>query len=207
MRDPAWTEEDAEELKRRVYRAREESRKPRARSMTDPLRFRVAVESDAPAIVRLVNAAYRGTEGVKGWTTEEHLVEGMRVVAPELLEMMRGSHFELALEGEAIVGSVHLRREGSSCYLGMLSVDPGRQTAGIGRALLDRGEEIARGWGCERMRITVLDVRKELLAYYGRRGYRPTGRAFDFPKTDRSHLKVPGIRLLEMEKPLTPRDP
>ena len=168
------------------------------------MRFRQATPDDVDAIVRIVNAAYRGTEGVKGWTTEEHLVEGMRIVAPELLAMMSapGSRFELAIEGEAIVGSVHLRREGSSCHLGMLSVDPARQAAGLGRALLARGETIAREWGCERMRISVLDVRKELLAYYERRGYRATGHAHAFPSSERSHLKVAGIRLLEMEKPL-----
>lgn len=168
--------------------------------------FRIALREDAPRIVDLVNAAYRGVGGRKGWTTEEHLVEGMRIEREELLAMMAdpSSTFLLAVnEKGEILGSVHLRREPeSTCYLGMLSVDPGGQAAGVGRALLEESELLAIAWGCARMRITVLEVRHELLAYYARRGYELTGRSHEFPTSDRSRPKVAGLRLVELMKPL-----
>lgn len=170
------------------------------------MRFRPAVPADVAAIVSLVNRAYRGVGGARGWTTEEHLVEGLRTESGELLAMMTapGARFELALDDDGrILGSVHLRHEEvSSCYLGMLSVDPSLQATGVGRALLVRSEEIAREWGCARVRISVFDVRDELLAYYARRGYQPTGNSRAFPETARSRLKVPGLRLVELEKRL-----
>lgn len=170
------------------------------------MRFRAATLADVDAIVPLVNAAYRGVGGERGWTTEEHLVEGMRAERGEILAMMAApdSHFELALDEDgALLGSVHLRGEpDGACYLGMLSVDPRLQAKGVGRALLARSEELARAWGRSRMRITVLEVRSELLSYYERRGYHPTGRSVAFPQTARSRLKVPGVRLVELEKPL-----
>lgn len=150
----------------------------------------------------LVNAAYRG-EG--GWTTESHLVEGARVVEPELLETMAdpAARFELAFSDERLVASVLLCREpGATCYLGMLSVAPRLQAAGIGRALLERAETLARGWGCRRVRIRVLETREELLAFYERRGYARTGRTEGFPVMEREKLKVPGLRFAEMEKAL-----
>lgn len=167
------------------------------------VKFRAAMASDIGAMVPLINAAYRGAGDKRGWTTEEHLVEGARAEPEELREMMGASNarFELAIDdGGALLGSVHLRNEGSSCYLGMLSVDPRQQARGVGRTMLERGEAIAREWGCERMRISVLEVRAELLAYYERRGYRRTGRSFEFPTTNRSSPKIAGIRLVELEK-------
>jgi GNAT superfamily N-acetyltransferase len=165
--------------------------------------FRKATFADIGSIVSLVNASYRGTGGRSGWTTEEHLVEGARILPAELLSLMEdpAAHFELALgEDDVIIGNVFLRQEDAhTCYLGMLSVDPERQATGIGRALLARSETLAREWGCARVRITVLDARPELLAWYERRGYSRTGRSHDFPETTRSHLKIPGIQLVEME--------
>ena len=49
-------------------------------------------------------------------------------------------------------------------------VEPASQARGVGRALLARSEELARGWGASRMRMTVISVRAELIAYYERRG-------------------------------------
>ena len=170
------------------------------------MRFRTATPDDIPAMVPLINAAYRGLGGKVGWTTEAHLVEGMRAEAGELAAMMRdhAARFELALADDgALLGCVHLRRElDGACYLGMLSVDPTRQAAGVGSALMTHGEALARAWGCRRMRITVLEGRDELLAYYERRGYVRTGRAAAFPTSQRSRPKITGQRMLELEKPL-----
>lgn len=157
-------------------------------------------------MVPLINAAFRGTQGANGWTTEAHLVEGMRAEPGELATTMANpdARFELAHDDAgALLGCVYLRREPDAvCYLGMLSVDPTRQTGGVGSALMLHSESLARGWGCACMRITIIDARPELRAYYERRGYTLTGRSDPFPTTKRSRPKVEGLRFVEMMKAL-----
>jgi hypothetical protein len=42
------------------------------------LSFRCAAAADAPALVALIQSAYRGEESRAGWTTEADLLEGTR---------------------------------------------------------------------------------------------------------------------------------
>jgi GNAT superfamily N-acetyltransferase len=118
----------------------------------------------------------------------------------------KDSRVELAFaEDGALIGCVHLQKEpGGSCYLGMLTVDPARQAAGIGKLLMARSDEIARAWGCLHMRMTVISVREELIAYYERRGYARTGATSPFPENDpRFGLpKVRGLTFVELDKEL-----
>ncbi|MBI3565744.1 MAG: GNAT family N-acetyltransferase [Elusimicrobia bacterium] len=170
--------------------------------------FRPAVLRDAPAVVALVNSGYRGEGSKKGWTTEADLLGGQRTDEGKVSEMIatRGSRVELAFAGDgALLGCVHLKKEGDgSCYLGMLTVDPTRQGGGLGKELMARSEAVAREWGCRRMRMTVISVRAELLAFYERRGYAKTGKTEPFPEGDpRFGLpKVRGLAFVELEKPL-----
>ena len=169
--------------------------------------FRPAASADAGALVALVNGAYRGESGKRGWTTESDILGGQRIDRDGVLELIAaaGSRVELAFDGARLVGCVHLRREADgSCYLGMLTVDPALQRSGLGRALLERSESLAEGWGCARVRMTVIHLRAELIAWYERRGYRRTGRAEPFPERDpRFGLpKVRGLSFVELEKNL-----
>jgi GNAT superfamily N-acetyltransferase len=67
-------------------------------------------------------------------------------------------------------------------YLGMLTVDPVLQGDGLGKKLLAAAEEFARDqMGAERMEMQVFSRRRELLAFYERRGYRLTGERRPFP--------------------------
>lgn len=170
--------------------------------------FRPAVLRDAPAVVALVNSGYRGEGSKKGWTTEADLLGGQRTDEGKVAEMIaqKGSRVELAFaDGGALVGCVHLKREADgSCYLGMLTVSPELQGGGVGKALMERSEALAREWGCRRMRMTVISVRAELLAFYERRGYAPTGVTEPFPQDDpRFGLpKVRDLMFVELAKPL-----
>jgi len=59
------------------------------------------------------------------------------------------------------------------------------QNAGVGRALLAEAERIAREeWHCRQMRMSVIDIRDALIAWYERRGYRRTGEHKPFPYGD-----------------------
>jgi len=59
------------------------------------------------------------------------------------------------------------------------------QGGGLGRAVLAEAERVVRDdWGLATMRMTVIDVREELMAWYERRGYRRTGVKKPFPAVD-----------------------
>ena len=85
-------------------------------------------------------------------------------------------------EDGALVGCVALRDLGDGrAYLGLLTVDPERQAAGLGRELLAEGEAWARRRGLARVEMTVIRQRGELIAWYERRGYARTGETRPFP--------------------------
>jgi GNAT superfamily N-acetyltransferase len=68
--------------------------------------------------------------------------------------------------------------------LGPLTVRPDLQNRQLGRALLDAAEGFAKEPGARRIRMTVVNVRKALIAWYERRGYRLTGETQPFPYGD-----------------------
>ena len=77
------------------------------------LSFRHATVSDVPAIVRLVESAYRGEESRAGWTTEADLLDGQRTDTGAVAEMLRvpGSTVLLAEEdGGQLVSCCRLER-------------------------------------------------------------------------------------------------
>lgn len=152
------------------------------------LHFAPATEADLPDLNRLVNRAYRGEASEQGWTTESHLLDGQRTDEEDLRTQLQtpGVMFLLArTEAGELVGSVFLQPQHTDLYLGMLSVEPTRQNLGIGRQLVAAAGEIARRQGCVGIRITVISVRHELLAWYERLGFRLTGETVAFPTDTR----------------------
>jgi GNAT superfamily N-acetyltransferase len=169
--------------------------------------FRTAAAADVDALVLFVNGGYRGESSKRGWTTEADILGGQRTDPAKMREMVEAAdaRVELAHENGALVGCVYLKMEpDASCYLGMLTVDPARQASGIGKLLMAHSDALARSWGCKRMRMTVISVRDELIAYYERRGYAKTGVSEPFPEDDpRFGLpKVRGLVFVELAKPL-----
>ena len=75
--------------------------------------------------------------------------------------------------------------ENGAGYFGMFSVVPGLQGGGIGKQMLAEAERIASDeWQLPVIRMTVIDVRDELIAFYERRGYHRTGIYKPFPYGD-----------------------
>ena len=173
------------------------------------LAFRFAGERDVPAIVGLVESAYRGEAG---WTTETHLLDGQRTDAGLVRAAIRqpGSAVLVAEAGGYLVGCCQLeRRPDAEVYFGMFSVRPGRQGQGRGREILAEAERLARDdWGARTMVMTVLAQRGELIAWYERRGYRRTGEGRPFPYGDARFgiPKRPDLSFVVLAKPLAPRD-
>ena len=76
-------------------------------------------------------------------------------------------------------------KSGGLAYLGMLTVDPARQSAGLGRMILAAAEDHATAhFAATRIEMTVIAQRPELIAWYERRGYALTGEQRPFPAHD-----------------------
>jgi GNAT superfamily N-acetyltransferase len=66
----------------------------------------------------------------------------------------------------------------------MFAVSPAAQGGGIGTALLAAAERRAAAAGVERMTLTVIKQRLDLIPWYERRGYLRTGHEQPFPYGD-----------------------
>lgn len=155
--------------------------------MSAPLTFREATSADIPAIVALVQSAYRGDASREGWTTEADLLDGQRTDAEDVGECIaRDRSIVLLAEAQDLVlACAHVAEEDNAGYFGMFSVNPGLQRGGVGSSLLVEAERRVRDlWQLTEMRMTVIDVRAELIAFYERRGYVRTGILKPFPYGD-----------------------
>ena len=156
--------------------------------MPGAFHIRPATPADVPPLVALVNSAYRGDSSRAGWTTEADLLGGQRIDDARLEhDVAAPGHVVLVHERDgAIVACVHLERTGAAdCYLGMLTTKPVAQGAGIGKAMIDGAERwAAQHWGVRVVHMTVIAQRRELIAWYERRGYQPTGERRPFPYAD-----------------------
>ncbi|RYF02918.1 MAG: GNAT family N-acetyltransferase [Oxalobacteraceae bacterium] len=151
------------------------------------LHFRAATPADLDAIVALVTSAYRGDSSRAGWTTEADFLDGNRIDAEVLgADIERpGSRVLLAERDGELLACAHLAMEDGAGYFGMFSVVPGLQGSGIGKQVLAECERIARDeWQLPAMRMTVIDIRDTLIAFYERQGYRRTGILKPFPYGD-----------------------
>jgi ribosomal protein S18 acetylase RimI-like enzyme len=173
-----------------------------------PLRLGLAEEADVPAVVALVESAYRGEGSRRGWTTEADYLDGQRVDEAMVRAMLRqrGSLVLVARQGERLVGCCRLEDLGGGvAELGMLAVDPLAQGQGVGRALLAEGARVAaERLGARRLRLLVLWMRDELIAWYERRGFRPTGERRPFPYGDLRYglPRRPDLWFSVLERPL-----
>ena len=146
-----------------------------------------AVESDYPAIVALANLAYRGGGG---WTAEDGIIEGSRLTESLLREDLAAKpHAHLLLYRDTpdgqLLGTVWLEPQtDATWYLGLFTVHPELQNRQLGRTLLAAAEDFARNHGGKTIRMTVLNVREALIAWYERRGYTKTGETVPFPYGD-----------------------
>ena len=170
------------------------------------LEFRRATQADAQTIVDLVNSGYRGDSSRAGWTTEADYLVGKRTDVEEVLQLIADDNTVLLLclrQGE-IVGSVQLQRTDATAYLGMFVVKPTLQGQGIGKHFMQAAEALVlREWSIRKIQMTVITLRRELIAYYERRGYARTGMRKPFPVDDpRSALVGPELEFEVLEKSL-----
>jgi ribosomal protein S18 acetylase RimI-like enzyme len=157
-----------------------------------PLVFRHATLADTDALIALVESAYRGDASRAGWTTEADLLDGRRTGADDIHDCVNRERSVILIAETAaadgapqMLACAHIAEEEGAGYFGMFSVQPNLQGGGIGKRVIDEAERIVRDeWRLPAMRMTVIDVRDELIAFYERRGYVRTGKLKPFPYGD-----------------------
>ncbi len=176
------------------------------------LLLRAASNDDLPAIVALMNAAFRGGGERRGWSTESAYITGNRT-EKSLLHADLREHVQLFVidnqQTANLDGCVSLQPiSPEKWYLGSLAVHPAQQNSGLGRRLLDASERYLASQGASFVEITVVNVRDALISWYERRGYRQTGEIRPFPYGDTrfgTPLR-PDLAFVVLEKPL-PKQP
>ncbi|MGW2564082.1 GNAT family N-acetyltransferase [Streptomyces sp. NPDC001514] len=151
------------------------------------LTFRDAHEADVPALVELIESAYRGDASRAGWTTEADILDGQRTDPEGVREVITaaGSRLVVVERDGGPIACCQLEHRGDAAYFGMFAVRPELQGGGLGRRIIAEAERIAHeSWAVREMHMTVISVRDELIAWYERRGYRRTGRMTPFPYGD-----------------------
>lgn len=147
-----------------------------------------ATTEDLAPIVDLVNQAYRGASA-PGWTSEIELLSGPRIDLRSLTALAANgpAMIMVAKAGAERLGCVSLTPgDGGQWYLSMLAVNPATQTGGVGKAIMASAEQFARERGATSIKISVINLREALIAWYERRGYRQTGEVGAFPYDDPS---------------------
>jgi ribosomal protein S18 acetylase RimI-like enzyme len=149
------------------------------------LTFRSAGLADAEAVVSLIESAYRGMESRRGWTTEADFLDSRRTSIEAIMQIITapGSRMLVAETAGQLIGCCHVQsRTAGEAYLGLVSVRPHLQDRGVGRTIVANAEREARArWGAKQMRLRVIRQRVELIAWYERLGYQPTGETLPFP--------------------------
>jgi ribosomal protein S18 acetylase RimI-like enzyme len=154
----------------------------------DELYTTLARAADVPALVQLINGAYRGDSSRRGWTTETDLVGGPRIDAAAVEGIIAAAdNALLVLRAQSgLFACAHVSKLADGvAHLGLLTVRPALQGSGIGRQMLAAAERYAvKHYGARSMELTVIGAREELLAWYERRGYLPTGATRPFPAAE-----------------------
>jgi len=145
-----------------------------------------ATIEDSQALSALVNSAYRGDSSRQGWTTEADLIDGTRTDAAAIRDLIQtpGTTLLKYMEDDQLLGCVEIRNEHGKLYLGMLTVLPSLQGKGLGKKLLKAAEDEAVKRQCTSLFMSVISVRKELIDWYIRMGYRLTGERKPFAFND-----------------------
>jgi len=167
--------------------------------------LRAARFDKAEQISKHVNACYRGDSSRQGWTTEADLLGGNRTDHEEISDLILSQNSEvlLCLGGQELVASVHLKSAGEVAELGMLAINPAIQGRGVGKWFLAEIERyVVQTWGAGRIRMAVITVREELIAFYERRGYKRTGLIKPFDLDERNGIPRQELEFEILQKEL-----
>ncbi len=129
--------------------------------------FREATERDLPVLVEILKAAF---EEYRGWLDPPSGAHDETI--GKLRPVLQQSSAVLAFVGEAAAGCVFYAPADGFVDLFRLAVLPEYRRRGVGRALIEYIEAVARVRGIARVRLGVRAVLPGNRAYYERLGYR-----------------------------------
>lgn len=155
------------------------------------MHLRVAEIHGAEAITAVINLAF--------WVAESFLMDRDRMDLESVQSLLQSRKFLLADHGGAVAGCVYVELKAERAYLGLLSVDPKHQKAGVGSRLMNAAEDYCGKAGCRFIDLQVINLRQELPSFYRNRGYVETGTA---PLTPGLRPKLP-CHFVKMSKQLT----
>ena len=160
---------------------------PGAEAKNITLRFAQSV--DVEPLARLINAAF---------IVEQPFIEGDRIDPRGVRAYLEKGKFLVAEDSHGLAGCVYLELRGERGYLGLLGVEPRRQGTGLGRKLMEAGENYFRAANCRAIDLRIISPRRPLPGFYAHLGYLETGTAPFAPDVP---VKVPCHYIL-MSKPL-----
>ena len=167
------------------------------------MELKKATLKDIPDLIKLINGAYRGDSSKQGWTTEADLLDGVRTDSENLAEMINKDDAVILQsfnENNILQACVYLEKKQHIMYLGMLTVSPLEQSKGIGKQLLCEAEKYAEQQMCNIVEMTVISLRKELIAWYEKRGYNNTGETKPFPNDIKFGVPKQPLEFIIMQK-------
>lgn len=150
------------------------------------LNFRRATADDVPSLETLINTAFRDDRTTEVFLSTDHAgidVTSAAALATKIAEPETAVLVATDPNSGALVAhcSVRLMEDGVTAWFGVLAVDVGFKKRGLGSQVLAYAEDYARrDLGAKRMEFDVVNTRAELIAWYTRRGYRPTGKTIPF---------------------------
>ena len=150
---------------------------------------RTAQLEDAENIAHLVNAAFRA---------ERFFIDADRTDPQKVRALLQKGEFLLAEEAGALAGCIYVELRGERGYFGLLAVAPAAQRSGLGSRMVAAAEEHCRAAGCRFIDLTIVNLRKELPAFYYRLGYVESG-TLPFPSDQQANRPC---YLVRMSKPL-----
>ncbi len=144
--------------------------------------IRRAVESDVAAMHGIQMRAF-ADEGRRCGTRD---IPPLQEQPESISGHVRSQIALVATQGDTVVGCVRGLREGKTCTVRALVVEPSKHGLGIGSALLRALEAQLRG--IERIELTTNTIMEGNVAFYERHGYRVFERSEPIPGIKLAHL-------------------
>jgi GNAT superfamily N-acetyltransferase len=151
--------------------------------------IRAATESDAEALVQLINRAF---------LVERFFLDGDRIDLEGVRRFLKQGLFLVEEEASQLDACIYVEVRGERGYFGLLSVEPSSQGKGLGRRLIVAAENHCRAAACKFMDLQIVNVREDLPAFYQKLGYKKNGTA---PFPTEVVTKMP-CHFVKMSKPI-----
>jgi GNAT superfamily N-acetyltransferase len=132
--------------------------------MTDPgVILRPAAAADVPRLREIVLAAYG--------PYVERIGGEPRPMTDDYTDVVARQRVTVAVGDDGVVGLVVLAEEDGDLWIDNVAVDPAVRGTGVGRALLEYAEQVAREEGRGRLWLLTHELMTENRALYERIGY------------------------------------